>query len=147
LVERVARLEQRVANSVVHGKVTDVDASKQLARVQIGEDENGQPVKSPWVPYGQMAGALKVHAPPSVGQNMTMMNPTGDPSQGILMPMTWNNANESPSKNGNENVLTYGNVRVELKNDHVLLKVGSTELKITGGEIALKSGSIKMDRA
>lgn len=147
LIERVARIEQRLAHSVMHGKVTDVDASKHRARVQIGEDENGQPVKSPWIPYGQMAGALKVHAPPSVGQNMTMVNPTGDPSQGILLPMTWNSANASPSSSGSENVLTFGNVRVEVKNDHVLVKVGGTELKITGSEIALKSGSIKMDKA
>jgi len=140
LIGRIARLEQRLDTTVVHGKVTDVDTEKQLARVQMG-GADGETYKSPWVPYGQTAGALKVHAPPSVGQNMTLINPAGDPSQGVLMPMTWNNQNASPSTKNDENVLTFGNVRIEIKNDRLFLKVGGSEITVSGDKLQIKAAT------
>jgi phage baseplate assembly protein gpV len=79
------------------GVVTDYDASKHLYRQQIGIDENGQPVKSPWRPYTQHAGALSHHVPLSAGQQMLMISPDGDLEQGIGVPYGWSNANPAPS--------------------------------------------------
>ncbi|MFN3892000.1 MAG: phage baseplate assembly protein V [Beijerinckiaceae bacterium] len=138
MMERIARLEQRVAAGAMHGPVTDVDTKKQVARVRLGGTDE-EPWKSPWIPYGQFAGALKVHTPPTVGQNMTLFNPTGDPAQGVLLPFTWNNTFSSPSDKDDENVLTYGNVRIEIKNDRVFVKVGGSEITITGEKMTVKS--------
>jgi phage baseplate assembly protein gpV len=145
MMERIARLEQRAANMAIHGAVTDVDAAKQLARIRIGGTDE-EPYKSPWIPYGQFAGALKVHTPPTAGQNMTLFNPTGDPAQGVLLPMTWNNAFQSPSSKPDENVLTYGNVRMEIKDDRLFVKVGASEITITGGGVIIKSPDVKFQK-
>lgn len=140
IMERIARLEQRTAHAAVHGAVTDVDTEKQLARIRIGGTDE-EPYKSPWIPYAQFAGALKVHTPPTVGQNMTLFSPTGDPSQGALLPLTWNDANKSPSTKADENVITFGNVRIELKNDRLYVKVGGSEITITGDKMTVKANT------
>lgn len=145
VMARIARLEQRVANMALHGPVTDIDPKKQLARVRIGGTDEA-PWKSPWIPYGQFAGGLKVHTPPTVGQNMTLLNPTGDPSQGVLLPFTWNNAFKSPSENGDENVLTFGNVRIEIKDDRLFAKVGGSEITVTGSDVTIKSADVKFQK-
>lgn len=146
IIERIARLEQRAANQMIHGPVEEVDAKKQQVRLRMG-GEDAKPYLSPWIPYGQFAGALKVHTPPTKGQNMTAFSPTGDPAQAVALPLTWNNQFKSPSEKQDENVLTYGNVRMEVKNDRVHVKVGAIEFTLEGGVVTLKASQIKYEKA
>jgi phage baseplate assembly protein gpV len=131
LFRRFADLERRVNNGSRHGTVAEVDASKGRMRLKVGDGDGGEPFLSPWVPYAQTAGALKVHAPPSVGQQMTLLSPTGDMRQGIAIPMTWSDTNQAPSDKGDENVITFGPFRIELT---------SGKLKVTGPEIEFITG-------
>lgn len=101
---KIARLEWMEDQSAVHGTVTDVDAKKQLCRIQTGEDADGNPVKSPWVSYSQIAGTRKVHSAPSKGQQMTLLSPSGDYTTSVAMPFTWSKNNPSPSENGDEDI-------------------------------------------
>jgi phage baseplate assembly protein gpV len=107
----IARLKSDHDHAVIHGPVTDIDAEKQLCRIQIGVDDDGNPVKSPWRPYGQIAGKRKVHSPPSKGQQLTLISPCGDIEQGIALPFTWSDNNPSPSKNKDEDVDLRGKTR------------------------------------
>jgi len=141
LIERVVMLENRLANQMVHGKVKEVDTKKQLARLQIGGTEQ-EPFLSPWVPYAQQAGAFKGHVPPSVGQNMTMFAPTGDPEQSVLLPLSWNKDNKSPSEKSDENVWTFGGWRIELKAGEIVVKNGATEITLTASKVSIKSTDI-----
>jgi len=144
LFERVAELERRVANQYRHGTVEEVDPAKQLVRVRMGEGDDGKPFIGPWVPYAQIAGALKVHTPPSVGQQMTMLNPTGDFRQAVALPLTWSDQNPSPSQNGDEHVLTFGSVKVTLKDKLVEIKVGDAKLTVTDQEIVAEVSGKKI---
>jgi phage baseplate assembly protein gpV len=100
----IARLKSDHDHTVIHGPVTDVDAKKQLCRIQIGVDDNGDPVKSPWRPYGQIAGTRKVHSAPSKGQQLTLISPSGDITQGFALPFTWSDNNPSPSQDADADV-------------------------------------------
>jgi hypothetical protein len=105
-------------------------------RVRLLIGPEGQPkFLSPWIPYHQIAGALKVHTPPSVGQQMTMLNPTGDFRQAVVIPLTWSDAIESPSRRGDEHVLTFGQVRITIREDRVIVKVGEREILVTTEEV------------
>lgn len=129
---------RRMAGVEMRGKVKQVDPKKALVRIEIGKDPEGGPVLSPWVPYKQTAGALKLHTPPSVGQVMVIRSETGDVEQGLAEPFRWSEANNAPSTSGDEHVLTFGaNVKVTLKSDSLSFKVGSVELRISeeGAEI------------
>lgn len=138
LAARIAELERRFSGVMRHGTVEQVDPEKAIVRLRFGEDKEGKPYLSPWVPYAQIAGALKVHTPPTKGQQMTTMSPSGDWMQAIAVPMHWSDQNVSPSPNGDENVLTYGNVRATVKDDLVQVIVGGCTFEITSAYVKVK---------
>jgi len=94
---------------------------------------------SPWLPYAQFSGALRVHTPPTAGQQFTVMSPTGDFQQAVAVPLTHHAGNPSPSTAGDENVITYGNVRMTLADDLARVDVGGSILKMTAAEITLST--------
>lgn len=158
LLMRVSEIERRNDNTVRHGKVTDVDAEKQLARIEIGE-RDGKPVKSAWLSYAQLAGDYKSHTPPTKGQQMTLFAPNGEIRQGVLLPFTWSNDNPSPSDKADEHVDTYGDkwkltrkkdlfqvdvdgAQLKLTPQMIVLKLGQSEVEIKSGAINLKSTKI-----
>jgi phage baseplate assembly protein V len=137
LAARIAMLEARMAQAVVHGTVEQVDPAKGTVRLNLGPNDAGGVLLGPSVPYAQMAGALKVHAPPVVGQQMTMLSPNGDWRQGIVLPMTWSAANPSPSAAGDQNVLTFGTATITLRADGLTIAVGSASIVISAGGVAI----------
>jgi phage baseplate assembly protein V len=153
LVARVAELERKLSNQMRHGTIAEVDNAKQQVRLKFGDGENGgSPYLSPWVPYSQTAGDLKVKTVASVGQQMTLFAPNGDFNQAVAVPMGWSNQNASPSDNAGENALTFGSIRVELRGDELFIT--APKLKITaGGHVAefsaagltMTGGAIKHD--
>lgn len=145
LVVRVVALEQRLAGMMRHGTVLEVDPAKGLARLDLGVDDDGKPLQSPWVPYAQVAGAMKFHSPPSKGQQMTLMSPNGDWMQGIAVPMHWSNQNKSPSDKGDEHVMTYGGVTITIKGDSYTIKVGGVTVEISGAGVKITGGRVEHD--
>lgn len=93
-------LRDRHARMLMPGTVGDVDAANGKYRHVVGVDENGGTVLGPWQPYSQHAGDLKLHTPPSKGQQMLFVSPNGDFEQGIGFPFGWSTANPSPSQDG-----------------------------------------------
>jgi phage baseplate assembly protein gpV len=131
---RLNALEQRIASMNIQGKVTDVDAAKGLYRQTVGKDDDGQDVKSPWVPYAQHAGQVKIHLPPSVGQLMSL-NSNGDMQNGHGVPLSWSDSNQAPNDKGNENTATFGPYRIDWKGD---------DLRISGPKITLVCGGVTL---
>ena len=143
LRNRIAELERIIDNMFRMGKVEEVDPDKGTARLKIGKDPDGNDQLSPWRPYAQMAGALKVHAPPSKGQNMLLISPAGDTSQGVAIPMSWNNGNENPGKTKEANVITFGDARISLKGDALEVKVPRIFFECGGTTFELTAGGLK----
>ena len=150
LVSRVAELERRFAGVLRHGTVAEVDPERQRVRLDLGPAHGAEGrFLSPWVPYAQFSGALRVHTPPTVGQQLTAMSPSGDFQQAVALPLTHHSGNPSPSKAGDENVVTYGNVRMTLADDLVRVDVGGTLFELTSAKVTLSTGgsSIEMTDA
>ena len=145
LAARLAEMERRMSAGHLSGAVHAVDATKGLVRLNLGEATGGGTVLSPWVRYAQMGGALKVHAPPSVGQQMTVMAPAGDMSQGVAMPLGWSDANPSPSGAGDQNVLTFGAVTITMTASGLTLAVGGSIIEITAGGIKMTAPRIDLN--
>lgn len=129
LFRRQAETERRFDGLVRQGTVHSVDAKNGTVRVRIGGTDD-DPVLSPSIPYSQTAGALKVHSPPSIGQQMTVLSGSGDFRQGLAVPMTWSDKNGTPSDKGDENVITYGNFRAELRGDELLITIGGFSISM-----------------
>jgi phage baseplate assembly protein gpV len=147
LVARVNELERRFASAFRHGTVEQVDPAKHLVRIRLGEpgQDGGDPFIGPWVPYAQIAGALKVHSPPSAGQQMTMLNPTGDFRQAVAIPLTWSDQNASPSQNGDEHVIKFGDITIVLKADSVKFTIGEHVVNMTKDGTLFEKGKITHD--
>lgn len=134
LVARIGDLERRTRNMFRHGTVAEVDAANGTVRLKIGE-KDGKPFLSPAIPQAQFAGALKVHSPASVGQQMTLISPNGDFRQAVALPMTWSDQNASPSDKADENVLTFGSATITLRGDSLVVSVGGSSVTISGDGI------------
>ncbi len=139
-VARISELERRLANVVRHGTVAEVDVARGV-RLRLGGTD-AEPFLGPWVPYGQSAGALKVHTPPSVGQQMTVFSPAGDFRQGMAVPMAWSAENPSPSGATDENVVTFGGVTIKLTGEAVEIAIGGVKVTISGTGLAIDGGEI-----
>lgn len=142
LAGRCADLEARIERMFRPGVVTDVDPARQRYRQEIGIDAKGQPVKGPWVPYSQVAGARKIHSPPSIGQQMMLISPDGDHPQAFGVPLTWSKGNPSPSTDGGADVETRGSVKITndgagftIEASGVVLKVSADGVAVTGGRL------------
>lgn len=145
LVGRVAELERKVFGMMRHGTVAEVDTAKGLMRMKLGEATGGGDFLGPWVPYSQLAGAIKAHVPPSVGQQFTMIAPSGDWRQAVAVPMTWSEQNEAPSQAEDENVVTYGDVRLTLKSDSLTVKVGGVTFVVSDDGVTITGGKVTHD--
>ena len=145
LAARIAELERRFSGVMRHGTVEEVDTAKHRVRLNFGKDVEGKPFLSPWVPYAQIAGALKVHTPPSKGQQFTALSPNGDWQQAVALPMTWSDHNPSPSSKGDENVLTYGNITATIKDDLCEVVAGAATLRVTSTAVTIRVGGVSLE--
>jgi len=145
--QRHADLSARIERMVRKGTVTDVDATQGLARVQIGLDDDGGPIKSPWLPYSQVAGARKEHSPPSVGQQMAVINPDGsqDFSQGFIVPHGWYDQQPSPSTDPASDVVTRGSTKDVTTASSRTISVGGASFTISDGNLTITAANIKLN--
>lgn len=138
---QIAELERRLDGMIQRGPVAEVDAQAGTVRIDLG-GENGEAFLSPAIPYSQLAGALKAHTPPSVGQQMTVISGSGDYRQGLAVPMTWSDAEASPSASGDENVLTFGDVAIRLEGDRLSITIGQSSIVVDTDRITLQSSEV-----
>ena len=137
----IAKLRAEGDRKLRVGKVTDVDTKKHLYRQEIGVDDEGNPVKSPWRPYSQEAGKRKRHSPPSVGQQMLLVSPGGDFSQGVGIPWGWSNDNPSPSTDDDQ-VETFGSVKIRNDGKGFSISIGEVSLSVSSAGVAFKGGKV-----
>ena len=160
LLQRHSETERRMDNMFRYGKVTEVDTKKHLCRMEIAS-KDGKVTKSPWRPYSQFGGSdgesdnqgggggsggsnegkgeLKVHAPPSKGQQMMFISPGGEARQGIAIPFTWHEKAKSPSEESDP-VITRGKIKVTVKKEQVTAVVGDVTFDLEKDKATLKIG-------
>lgn len=144
LMQRVQELERRTAGSQWRGTVKEVDPKKGTARLVIGQDDDGQDVLSPPIPYAQTAGALKIHSPPSVGQQMEVYSQGGDIEQATLRPLHWSKDNVSPSDKGDEHVATLGQFKAEVRGGELVITVPKVRLVCGGSSFELTNAGLTL---
>ncbi|TVR06632.1 MAG: hypothetical protein EA385_15040 [Salinarimonadaceae bacterium] len=139
LFARVSDMERRIAGAQWKGRVSQVDAAKGITRLIIGKDADGADVLSPWVPYAQTAGALKLHSSPSVGQQMEIVSAAGDIRQGTARPLHWWSENASPSDREDEHVVTFEGWTISLTPEALIASKGETRLRLEEGKAEVES--------
>lgn len=107
----IEMLKTAFGNSLRVGPVEVVDAKKGF-RLKLGEGPDGQPYLSPWYPHPESGGATGTWAPPSKGQIVGVINPSGDPRQGLLIRGGFSGINPPISEDLGENKFQFGGVTI-----------------------------------
>lgn len=75
-----AEADRRIANVIQLGTITSIDNATNTARVKIGD------LDSAAIPVMQLrSGALKMHWMPSVGEQVSVLAPSGDMARAFIM--------------------------------------------------------------
>lgn len=144
LAARVADLERRVKGMCRQGTVEPgtVDAAAGTCRLRLGDDPDGSPYLTGPIPYAQTGGAVKVHNPPSDGQQMVAMSPDGDLRNAIAQPMGFSDANASPSGAGDQHVVTFGVVTITMAGDGLVIAVGGVSVAVNSAGFHVTGGAV-----
>ena len=139
LHRKTAQLDRRLARAAAPGKVASVDHGARTLRLEIGRSADGRPILSPPVRWQQPgAGILKMHAPPKVGEQMTLQSPSGTIGSGSLALWgTYDKDNAAPSKAADAAVLQVGDGSITLADGAVTIVSGGTRLTLTPGGTTL----------
>lgn len=167
---RLAEMDRRRANAKRKGVVHQIDDEKGLYRVKLGEDSDGQPFLSPWLPNQEMAmGDVRIATGLTLGEQVDIVSETGDLADAeIVSSIQQDKFKRPPVKPGelrirrekDDTEIYLGPEKIQAKIQqalvevlptHVLLKLqGATvevnvdkiTLKIGGSEIELSDGGI-----
>lgn len=140
-------LQQRLANLIRVGRVHSVDHEAARLRVAFGKDNANV---SGWIPWmASRAGATREWNPPAVGEQVAMMNPSGQEGAGFALPggiyKSDAPANGTDEKKvaltldqAGEWAIGVGNATITAKNGEIKLMVGGNHITITAGGVAIK---------
>lgn len=141
---QIAELNRRQANMMRSGKVLEVDAANQRVKVDIGDE--GNPMPSPWIRWSERAGARKTWNPPSVGELMTVISPSGEISaKSLAIHGGFTDDNPAPSADGDATVYTLGALTVTITGTGILASIGGVTVDLTGAGLATLGGDITHD--
>jgi phage baseplate assembly protein V len=98
----LAETLRRLDNLIRLGTVAQVDHAGALCRVQSGGLLSG------WLPWlTRRAGDTRTWCPPTVDEQVIVLNPTGELGAGIVLSGIYTQANDQPSASADEHVVDY----------------------------------------
>jgi phage baseplate assembly protein V len=156
LMRRIEELERRVRRTVYQGLVTDVDKAKRMVRVDDGmADDDADPNKTDWLYWVELAGSgsgsLKTKTLPVVGQQVTVISPSGTPESAIVVAGHFTDDNTKPDSDDDDYVRMNGDGAVSrMKGKTIEHKIGDkASVLLEEAKITLKVGNstIVMDES
>jgi len=136
----IEMLKTAFGNALKVGPIEVVDA-KRGYRLKLGEGPDGQPFLSPWYPHPESGGATGTWAPLSKGQIVGVLNPSGDPRQGLLIRGGFSGVHPPISENLAENKFQFGGVTVTIGSGKLTAEIGGTVFEFSAAGFAQAGGS------
>lgn len=98
----LADLARRVANMIRAGRIAEVDHAGPRVRVQSGDILTG------WLPWQtHRAGNTRTWNPPTVGEQVMILSPSGEPAAGMVIPAFYCQDHPAPSSSQDTHVTEY----------------------------------------
>lgn len=146
LAGEVAELRRRQSQMHRRGRIDGIRNGGNEVRIKFGEDEDGNPIRSPWIPVTGSNGAVKTRPRYSEGEHVFVDNIDGDWENAEIRPSNHHNEGQSPTQDPNETVIhDEGGARLSFKNGAFIFKVGGVTHTIDQSGITTTGGSIKHD--
>lgn len=153
LVRKVNELERRQSQASRRGTVHGVRNGGNEVRIKLGEDEDGEPVLTPWLPVSGGNGGTKTRHAYTAGEHVMLSNPSGDWEGAEVRPSNFHQGGQSPSSTEGEHVIhDGGGVRVAVLNGKLTVTAGgvtqtwsSSGVDTTGGKLTHNQRNIGAD--
>lgn len=98
----LADLARRVANMIRTGRIAAVDHAGTRVRVQSGD------LLTEWLPWQtRRAGSTRTWDPPTVGEQVMILSPSGEPAAGMVIPSMYCQDNPAPDTSPNTHVIDF----------------------------------------
>ncbi|MDR5797440.1 MULTISPECIES: phage baseplate assembly protein V [unclassified Caballeronia] len=119
-----------IVNLIRKGSVFAVDLSTNppTVRVSVGdpEDTNNPGLTTNWIPFfAARAGATREWNPPTVGEQVVLFCPMGDPAQGVALPGIFSDAAPAPAHSADVHTTVYPDGAV-MQYDHAAHELSAT---------------------
>lgn len=137
----IEALKTAFANSLKSGPVEQIDAKKGY-RLKLGDGDDG-PYLSPWYPHPETG---KSSVPLEKGQIVGVLNPNGDPRQGLLIRGGYSDDLASPNDNMDANVFEAAGVRIEIKDGSLKVTISGVVHTISADGVKTTGGRIEHDQ-
>lgn len=146
LVRRIAQLEaavnqidRRQNNLLREAVVTEVFAGEGTARV------DAQGIVSKKVPWLERSGAIREWVPPTIGERVLLISPTGEPGRGLILPGGYTDQFPAPHNQGGEKRVAIGDVTVTQTGSALVIKAGGVTVEISGDGLKVTGGIVEHD--
>jgi phage baseplate assembly protein gpV len=123
-------LKNAFGRAIKVGPVEEVDPVKGY-RLKLGES-GGRPFLSPWYPHPETG---KTSVPLKKGQVVGVINPVGDPRQGVLIRGGYSDGQPAPNDDMEANVFEDAGVRIEAKGGVVFVQ--ASKVVVEAGDVSL----------
>ena len=95
-------LSRRLENLLRIGTIIEIDHAQARCRVKLGG------IDSNWLAWlTARAGNTQTWSPPTVGEQVLVLSPSGEPANGIVLTGIYCSAHNAPSNNPDEHVIDY----------------------------------------
>lgn len=137
------RVNRRLALAHVEGHVAERDEEKWKVRLELGTDEDGKKILSPWVkPHSNSSGAYKNSpALPAVGDRMRLHSPSGIiGAASYAIPSAFDDELKRPDGQGkDEAVREFGKTSVSQTQENITHKTEKTSVAQTKETVTSKT--------
>ena len=98
----LAEISRKVENMIRIGTIVDVNHTIRRCRVKSGK------LTTDWLNWqAGRAGSTKIWNPPTIGEQVMILSPSGVIESGIVMPSIYSDVHDSPSSNQDEHITEY----------------------------------------
>ena len=98
----IAELSRRLENLIRIGIVAEVDHAARRVRVDSGG------LQTDWLKWcAGRAGATRTWSPPTVGEQVMILSPSGELANGIVMPSIYSDSLDTPSDDSNLHIAEF----------------------------------------
>ncbi|RQR78883.1 phage baseplate assembly protein V [Burkholderia sp. Bp9015] len=140
-------IQRQARNAVRKGSITAIDLDRALCRVAVGggDDDADEGLVTNWIPWFSIAaGAIIDWRAPSIGEQVMLLCPMGDPAQGVALCGFYSDAFPAPSHSGVANLRRFpdGALLAYDHEQHALtaaLPAGATVTVIAPGSVMVQT--------
>ena len=151
----IAALSRLVENLIRIGTISAVDHAAARCRVASGE------LESEWLPWlEQRAGDTRTWEPPTVGEQVILLSPSGEPAGGIVLTGIFRSAHPAPSGSASAHLIDYPD-GARVSYDHaahtwlldvpvggsITLHIGRTTFVLSDSGVALDTPALDITEA